>query len=90
MIDGNIIVITTTGIDGITLICDYEGEYYHLIEFKVKWIVNSSASYHCFPKREYFTSYKVGSLGSTNMENNSISQIIGIGIVCVQTKIVAW
>ena len=44
------------------------------------------ASYHCVPKREYFSTYKEGDFGTVNMGNKSVSQIAGIGDICIQTS----
>ena len=58
-----------------------------MIEFEVEWIVDSSASYHYDPKKEYFTAYKAESLRSINIGNKSTSQIVGISNICVQTEV---
>ena len=78
--------LVTTSNHGVTLLSNYGGERCHLIEFEVEWIVDSGA-YHCSLKREYFTTYKVRSLGSINMRNKSTSQIMGIGNVYMQIEI---
>ena len=48
--------------------------------------MDSAASYHCVPKREYFSTYKAGDFGMVNMVNKSVSQIAGIGDICIQTS----
>ena len=46
-----------------------------------------AASYHCVPKNEYFSIYKAGNFGVVKMGNTSVSQIMGIGGICIQTSI---
>ena len=48
--------------------------------------MDSTASYHCVPKREYFSTYKVRDCGMMNMGNKSVSQIAGIGDIYIQTS----
>ena len=45
-----------------------------------------AASCHCVPKREYFSTYKARDFGTAKMGNKSISQITGIGDICIQTS----
>ncbi|KAK6929648.1 hypothetical protein RJ641_003742 [Dillenia turbinata] len=51
-----------------------------------EWIVDTGATYHCVPKRKLFTTYKEGDFGVTKMENNTMSQIVGIGDIIVETS----
>ena len=48
--------------------------------------MDSVASYHCVPKREYFSTYKAGDFGTVKMGNKGVSQIAGIGDICIQTS----
>ena len=68
-----------------TLLCNQE-DCCHVAEQDVEWVVDSTASYHCVPKREYFSTYKVGDFGTVKMGNKSVSQITGIGDICIQTS----
>ena len=45
-----------------------------------------AASYHCVHKREYFSTYKAGNFGTVKMGNKSVSQIAGIGDICIRTS----
>ena len=69
----------------VTLLCNQE-DCCHIAEQDVKWLVDSVASYHCVPKREYFSTYKAGDVGIMKMGNKSVSQIVGIGDICIQTS----
>ena len=48
--------------------------------------MDSTTSYHYVPKREYFSTYKAGDFGTMKMGNKSVSQIVGIGDICIQTS----
>ena len=52
---------------------------------QVDWVVDTGASYHATPRREFFTSYRTGDLGVIRMGNNGVSKICGIGVVVVLT-----
>ena len=84
--DRNTAATTSTSDDEITLLCD-QGECCHIAEPDEEWIVDSAASYHCVPKREYFTTYRAGDFGHVNMGNKSTSQIMGIGDIHLQTGV---
>ena len=49
----------------------------------VEWVIDSVASSHVTPRKELFTSYKVGSFGRLKMGNDSYAKIMGIGDICV-------
>ena len=48
--------------------------------------MDSAASYHCVPKNEYFSIYKAGNFGVVKMGNTSVSHIVGIDNICIQTS----
>ena len=58
----------------------------YVVAQDVEWVLDLAASYHCIPKREYFSTYKAGDFGKVKMGNKSISQIMGIGDICIQTS----
>uniref|UniRef100_A0A2N9HS85 Integrase catalytic domain-containing protein n=1 Tax=Fagus sylvatica TaxID=28930 RepID=A0A2N9HS85_FAGSY len=68
--------------------CDKEGEdeYCHVADPYDEWVIDSAASYHVTPRREFFTSYKVGNVGRVKMGNKSYADIVGIGDICVETN----
>lgn len=53
---------------------------------QVDWVVDTGASYHATPRREFFTSYRTGDLGVIRMGNNGVFKICGIEEVVVQTR----
>ena len=54
-----------------TLLCNQE-DCCHVAEQDVERVVDSATSYHCIPKREYFSTYKVGDFGTVKMGNKSV------------------
>lgn len=55
------------------------GECNHVGDPSIEWIIDTSATYHCVPRRQLFTTYRGGDFGNTKMGNKSVSQIVGIG-----------
>ena len=68
-----------------TFLCNQE-DCCHVVEQDVEWVVDSATSYHCIPKREYFSTYKAGDYGTVKMRNKSVSLIAGIGDIWIQTS----
>ncbi|GKV23084.1 hypothetical protein SLEP1_g32861 [Rubroshorea leprosula] len=81
----NTAVASTSGSD-VTLLCDC-GECCHAENTDAKWIIDFDAFYHCVPKREYFSTYKAGDCGTIKMGNKSVSHIMRVGDICVQTNV---
>nr|KYP52740.1 Retrovirus-related Pol polyprotein from transposon TNT 1-94 [Cajanus cajan] len=50
------------------------------------WIVDSGATLHVTPRKEFFTSYTSGDLGVLKMGNDGVSKVIGVGDFCLQTN----
>jgi len=50
------------------------------------WIIDSGATLHVTPRKEFFTSYTSGDFGVLNMGNDGESKAIGVGDVCLQTN----
>lgn len=50
------------------LVCA-QGDCEHIQSSEIEWVVNSGASYHCIPKKEYFSTYQVGDFGTVKMGN---------------------
>ena len=63
-----------------------DDEFCHVIYLYVKWVINLTASYHVTPRKEFFTSYKVGNLGRAKMSNESCAHIAGIGDICMKSN----
>ena len=51
------------------------------------WVIDSGASFHVTSHSDFFTSYKTGDFGNVRMRNSSVSKIVGIGDVCLETSI---
>uniref|UniRef100_A0A2N9GFS8 Integrase catalytic domain-containing protein n=1 Tax=Fagus sylvatica TaxID=28930 RepID=A0A2N9GFS8_FAGSY len=63
-----------------------EDECCHVADPYDEWVIDSAASYHVTPRREFFTSYKAGNLGRVKMGNKSYADIVGISDICVETN----
>uniref|UniRef100_A0A2N9EW40 Integrase catalytic domain-containing protein n=1 Tax=Fagus sylvatica TaxID=28930 RepID=A0A2N9EW40_FAGSY len=63
-----------------------EDECCHVADPYDEWVIDSAASYHVTPRREFFTSYKAGNLGRVKMGNKSYADIVRIGDICVETN----
>ncbi|KAJ4705025.1 Retrovirus-related Pol polyprotein from transposon TNT 1-94 [Melia azedarach] len=48
------------------------------------WILDSGASYHICPRREWFTTYEQVNGGNTSMANSSVCKAVGIGSVKIR------
>jgi len=49
------------------------------------WVLDSGATYHICPKREWFTTYRCVDGGSVSMANGSVCNIVGIGSISFRT-----
>ena len=49
-------------------------------------MIDSVASYHVTPRKELFTSYKVGNFGRVKMGNDSYADIVRIGDIFVRAN----
>uniref|UniRef100_A0A2N9H483 Integrase catalytic domain-containing protein n=1 Tax=Fagus sylvatica TaxID=28930 RepID=A0A2N9H483_FAGSY len=63
-----------------------EDECCHVADPYDEWVIDSAASYHVTPRREFFTSYKARNLGRVKMGNKSYADIVGICDICVETN----
>ncbi len=84
--DENNVTAVTSDEETVSLVCGH-GDCNHVDDSSVEWIVDTGAAYHCVPRRELFTTYEAGDFGITNMGNQSVSQIVGIGDIVVQTTV---
>ena len=62
-------------------------ECHHVDSSDTEWLVDTGASYHCVPKREYFLNYQAGDFGSVKMGNQSSASIVGLGDIRVKTTV---
>ncbi|KAK1384499.1 hypothetical protein POM88_022234 [Heracleum sosnowskyi] len=49
------------------------------------WILNSGASYHVCPRREWFTTYEQADGGKISMANSFVCETVGIGSIKIRT-----
>ena len=81
------ITATVTAEDGEVTLVTHEADCCHVGDADTEWIVDSGASFHCVPKKEYFSTYRVDDYGTIKMGNNSVSQMVGIGDICIKTSV---
>ena len=68
---------TYTSDNEVTLLYNQEN-CCHIAEQDVEWVVDSAASYHCVPKREYFSTYKAGDYGTMKMGKKVFPRLRGL------------
>ena len=74
-VEGELIILSTTDEPTICLCQDTD------------WVVDTGASYHATPHREFFTTYRTGDFGVVRMGNTGTSVIAGIGDIHLQTNL---
>lgn len=67
----------------------FEGECLHVHEDtpSVPWVVDSGASFHATPNKEFFSTYRSGEFEIVKMGNEGYSKIAGVGDVCLETDL---
>ncbi|CAJ2642239.1 unnamed protein product [Trifolium pratense] len=68
------------------IICD-DDDSINLASHDSTWIIDSGASYHVTPRRDFFSSYTIGDFGTVKMGNEGVCKIVGMGDVWVETSI---
>ena len=76
----------TTFCDGDIIISEEE-KYGHMASSSADWVIDTGASFHATPNKEFFSTYKSGDFGTVRMGNTSQSKIAGIGDVCIRTNV---
>ena len=61
-------------------------ESVNLVSDESMWIIDSGATLHVTPRKEFFTSYTFGDFGVLKMGNDGESKVIGVGDVFLQTN----
>ena len=78
---------TLVVVPGDVTICSIQDETcQHTAVQDIEWVVDTAASYHVTPHREFFTTYKAEDFGPVKMGNTSSSEIVGIGDIYVRTN----
>ncbi|KAJ4717199.1 Retrovirus-related Pol polyprotein from transposon TNT 1-94 [Melia azedarach] len=76
---GTAAVADTNSEEDIALVADEHTDHNDV------WILDSGASYHICPRREWFTTYEQVDGGNISMANSSICKAIGIGSIKIRT-----
>ena len=51
------------------------------------WVIDYGALFHVTSHSDFFTSYKTGDFGNVRIGNSSLSKIVDIGDICLETSI---
>jgi len=81
----SIITCTTTTGGDLVLLRGFESV--NLVYNESMLIIDSGATLHVTPWKEFFTSYTFGDFGVLKRGNDGVSIVIGVGDVCLQTNI---
>ncbi|CAJ2679244.1 unnamed protein product [Trifolium pratense] len=76
--------VTTAINDDLVILRDHES--INLVSDESMWIVDSGATLHVTPRKEFFTSYTSGDFGGLKMGNDGVAKVIGVGDICLQTN----
>ncbi|KAJ4717014.1 Retrovirus-related Pol polyprotein from transposon TNT 1-94 [Melia azedarach] len=76
---GTAAVADTNSEEDIALVADEHTDHNDV------WILDSGASYHICPRREWFTTYEQVDGGNISMANSSICKAVGIGSIKIRT-----
>ncbi|RDX93346.1 hypothetical protein CR513_24405, partial [Mucuna pruriens] len=76
-------VTTATG-DDLVILRDFESV--NFVSDESMWIIDSGATLHVTPRKEFFTSYTAGDFGVLKMGNDGVTKVINVCDVCLQTN----
>ncbi|VFQ73301.1 unnamed protein product [Cuscuta campestris] len=76
-------VAATTSCD---LIVVSDNDLINVASDESSWVIDSGAAFHVTSRKDFFTSYTPGDYGVLKMGNDGRSQVIGIGVVVLETK----
>ena len=82
--DNSINCVNATISHDLLVICD--DDMINLAHHETSWVVDSGASFHVTSRREFFSSYASGDFGVLKMGNDGISNVVGIGTICLETS----
>ena len=75
----------STSEEELLFICEQARE--NLTNQECTWVIDSGASFHITPSKDYFSIYSAGDYGSVKMGDDGACKITGIGSVCLTTSI---
>ena len=75
-------VVTTT----LDFLIVYDSDVVNFAYQEASWVIDSGASIHATPRKDFFTSYTFGDFGSVRMGNDGSAKAIGMGDVRLETN----
>ncbi|VFQ68282.1 unnamed protein product [Cuscuta campestris] len=76
------VAATTSG----DLIVVSDNDLINVASDESSWVIDSGAAFHVTSRKDFFTSYTPGDYGVLKMGNDGRSQVVGIGVVVLETK----
>ncbi|VFQ72060.1 unnamed protein product [Cuscuta campestris] len=76
------VAATTSG----DLIVVSDNDLINVASDESSWVIDSGAAFHATSRKDFFTSYTPGDYGVLKMGNDGRSQVVGIGVVVLETK----
>ncbi|VFQ98154.1 unnamed protein product [Cuscuta campestris] len=76
------VAATTSG----DLIVISDNDLINVASDESSWVIDSGAAFHVTSRKDFFTSYTPGDYGVLKMGNDGRSQVVGIGVVVLETK----
>ncbi|WJZ95591.1 hypothetical protein VitviT2T_014350 [Vitis vinifera] len=64
----------------------YDSNVVNFVCQETSWVIDSGASIHATPWKDFLTSYTSGDFGSVKMGNDGSAKAIGMGDVCLETS----
>ena len=78
---------TTAVVSDGEVVIVYDDDSINLTCQNYEWVVDSAASFHVTPHREYFTSYTAGDSGQVKMGNHGVSKVASIEDIWLETNV---
>ena len=75
--------VATTTLDFLIV---YDSDVVNFACQETSWVIDSGASIHATPRKDFFTSYTSGDFGSVRMGNDGSAKAIGMGNVRLETS----
>ncbi|VFQ58709.1 unnamed protein product [Cuscuta campestris] len=72
--------------DGGDLIVVSDNDLINVASDESSWVIDSGAAFHVTSRKDFFTSYTPGDYGVLKMGNDGRSQVVGIGVVVLETR----
>ena len=69
-------LVTVLDEDMINIACD-----------ESRWVMDTGAASHVTSRKNFFSSFTPGDFGTLSMANETVSRVVGIGTICLETSV---